>query len=154
MSHADQMRARMDAACLKTQAEKQAARGLGRWPVESDMIEERRAKAQEEADRLRAQRKAEAIARARAKAEGKARKRGSGDRRSTVPLPVEAFGGRLRNARMKLNIGQREFAIRCKVHPAMISQWERGPHIPRPPAMEMLARELGVTVEWLREGKR
>jgi transcriptional regulator with XRE-family HTH domain len=72
-----------------------------------------------------------------------------------VPVDVElpVFARRLRFARERLGISQRELGRRIGMDPnkggPRINQYENGVHLPHPETAEAIAKELGVPVAYL-----
>jgi len=62
-----------------------------------------------------------------------------------------AFGSRLRELREKKNISLRELAKKIGVSGAFLSDIELGRRFPSQDKIELLAKEIGVPVEELRE---
>lgn len=64
------------------------------------------------------------------------------------------IGERIRKARKAKGISQLCLAMRCDMcYQSRISVLERGVKIPTLHTIEILARELGVTTEWLINGE-
>jgi DNA-binding transcriptional regulator YiaG len=129
-------------------------RGLGRWPVTPEMLNERDERMEKQLEEARNQRKAQAIDREREKAAAKKEGRKARKNVKTKPISTELLGGRIRDARMKLGVSMRDFADTQGIHLSEISEWERGVRVPTPAKMAALAQALGVTVTWLKEGRR
>jgi len=55
-------------------------------------------------------------------------------------------GGRVRSARIKAGISQKELATKTGIHQTRISRLERGRHHPRPYTLERVAAALGYTM--------
>lgn len=129
-------------------------KGLGRWPVTPDMVSKRKAQEDKAKEAERARLKAQEIAREREKE--MAKKEGRKPRRNvlTKPISTDLIGGRIREARMNLGMGTREFADRHGFQLAEVSQWERGTRPPKPEKLARLAKALEVSVTWLKEGRR
>jgi transcriptional regulator with XRE-family HTH domain len=62
------------------------------------------------------------------------------------------FAARLRVARETAVLTQEELAERISTNKGSVSRWERGETSPRGTALRSLAKALGTTVEWLRDG--
>jgi ribosome-binding protein aMBF1 (putative translation factor) len=145
MTYAEQM----TASYFETYAKKCPRK----WPVTNDMVSKRKEQADKvkEAERTRA--KAQALAREHEKE--MAKKEGRKARRNvlTKPISTDLIGGRIREARMKMGMTMREFADTQGFHLSDMSGWERGIRPPKAEKLEKLAKALGVTETWLREGK-
>jgi transcriptional regulator with XRE-family HTH domain len=61
------------------------------------------------------------------------------------------IGGRIRAARKAAGFTALGFAQRLGKHPSQISRWETG-QIPSPVTLLTVARECGVTVDWIMSG--
>lgn len=67
---------------------------------------------------------------------------------------VNTIAGRVRHARKKKGLTQLCLAMRCDMcYQSSISKIERGERTPTMPTIERLAKELGVTAEWLLNGE-
>lgn len=62
-------------------------------------------------------------------------------------------GARIRGRRQQLKITQDDLAARCSISQTQISEYERGNASLRADVAVAIARELGVTVEWLITGQ-
>ncbi len=56
---------------------------------------------------------------------------------------------RIKSKREKLSITQKEFAERVGVSPAAINQFEKGEKKPSPDVLTRIAKELGVSTDYL-----
>lgn len=59
------------------------------------------------------------------------------------------LGERIRSARIRSGLSQRELARRLGVSPGAVGQWELGVHSPSRSRLSVLAKTLRVQVEWL-----
>ncbi len=66
---------------------------------------------------------------------------------------MDGFGERLRRARERAGLGQRDLAIAAGVGVATITRLERGQTQARPVTVRRLAAALGVRVPWLVVGE-
>lgn len=67
---------------------------------------------------------------------------------------VNTIAGRVRYARKKKGLTQLGLAMRCEMYyQSSISKIERGERTPTIPTIERLAKELGVSVNWLVNGE-
>ena len=67
-------------------------------------------------------------------------------------LPEDTIGQRLRKARFRAGVSQTELDERCGRN-GMIGHYEKDRQVPAPYMLLMLTRELGVTAEWIMEGR-
>ncbi|MDP9469236.1 MAG: helix-turn-helix domain-containing protein [Chloroflexota bacterium] len=66
---------------------------------------------------------------------------------------MDGFGERLRRARERIGLGQRDLAAGAGVGVATVARLELGQHRPRPGTVRRLAGVLGVRVPWLAVGE-
>jgi transcriptional regulator with XRE-family HTH domain len=66
-------------------------------------------------------------------------------------MNTTAFGSRLRELREQKNISLRELAKKINVSGAFLSDIELGRRFPSPDKIELLAKEIGVPVDDLRQ---
>ena len=66
---------------------------------------------------------------------------------------MDGFGERLRRARARSGLGQRDLAASAGVGLATIARLELGQTRPRPGTVRRLAAALGVRVPWLAVGE-
>ena len=62
-------------------------------------------------------------------------------------------GQRIKELRKMLGLSQREFAERIGKSLNAIQKWESGDRIPSEPALKLIAKEFGVSEEWLKTGE-
>ncbi|MGB6231440.1 MAG: helix-turn-helix transcriptional regulator [Litorimonas sp.] len=60
---------------------------------------------------------------------------------------------RLKSSRKKLGLSQAELARQVDVSQPTIANWERGGHIPRPDALQRIAKALDTDSAWLLSGE-
>jgi len=68
-------------------------------------------------------------------------------------MKKEGFSKRLKELRLKKNLSQTELGNMIGVHYTHIGRYERGLSIPKSATMRCLAESLGVTTDYLFEGK-
>jgi len=68
-------------------------------------------------------------------------------------MTKEGFAQRLKELRLKKNLSQTELGDLIGVHYTHIGRYERGLSIPKSDTMRTLAEALGVTTDYLFEGK-
>ncbi|WP_457641860.1 helix-turn-helix domain-containing protein [Persephonella sp.] len=66
---------------------------------------------------------------------------------------MENIGQRIKELRKMLGLSQREFAERIGKSLNAIQKWESGDRIPSEPALKLIAKEFGVSEEWLKTGE-
>ncbi|MDP9356796.1 MAG: helix-turn-helix domain-containing protein [Chloroflexota bacterium] len=66
---------------------------------------------------------------------------------------MDGFGERLRWARERAGLGQRDLAVAASVGVATVTRLERGQTQARPVTVRRLAAALGVRVPWLAVGE-
>jgi transcriptional regulator with XRE-family HTH domain len=75
---------------------------------------------------------------------------------ATTPHAVNDDGvgiaGRIREARLALNLTEEDLANRLGVGPETVTEWESGDRDPRSNRVIMLAGVLGVSAHWLLDG--
>lgn len=62
-------------------------------------------------------------------------------------------GQRIREARERIPLSQRELADRIEMSYAQLSRIEKGRSMPRPATVRLIAEKLGVSASWLATGK-
>jgi transcriptional regulator with XRE-family HTH domain len=70
-----------------------------------------------------------------------------------VPAAIDAIGDRLREARMKAGISQRELARRLGLSPSLISQLESGMSKPSVGTLYSVVTELGISLDSVIRGE-
>ena len=65
-----------------------------------------------------------------------------------------SLGSRIRDSREARGLSASDLAGLVGVTPTAVWNWEKNGITPRPIAMESIAKTLGVTSEYLRDGKR
>lgn len=65
---------------------------------------------------------------------------------------VTKVGGRIKFARKKAGLTQKQLADKCWIHHSYISGFERGNVKPKPYLIDRIAAALGVSVEYLVQG--
>ncbi|MDP9366883.1 MAG: helix-turn-helix domain-containing protein [Chloroflexota bacterium] len=66
---------------------------------------------------------------------------------------MDGFGERLRRARERVGLGQRDLAAAAGIGVATVARLEVGQTHPRPVTVRRLAAALGVRVPWLAVGE-
>jgi transcriptional regulator with XRE-family HTH domain len=64
----------------------------------------------------------------------------------------ETFGERIARLRRRGGMTQADLGVRLGASNVTVSRWEQQWMTPKPPAMQRLARVLGVTVHYLHHG--
>jgi transcriptional regulator with XRE-family HTH domain len=72
---------------------------------------------------------------------------------NTPPSPNEDFAARLREARARVGLSQRELADALGISHTQIARYERGVAMPRPGVLVRMADCLSVPLEHLRDGE-
>ncbi|CAE6837690.1 helix-turn-helix domain-containing protein [Xanthomonas arboricola] len=67
---------------------------------------------------------------------------------------TDGFADRLRNARERAGLTQRELGSEAEVNYSQISRYEQGIAFPRPGVLLKLAQALGTSIEHLRDAER
>lgn len=74
-------------------------------------------------------------------------------RKTQLPITGNEIGARIQEARIAKGLKQKELSERLLVTYAAVSQWERGFAVPPKHRLLKLAEILGVSVEWLQDGR-
>ena len=62
---------------------------------------------------------------------------------------MDEFSLRLRQARLRRNLGQKTLSERCGLSGNMVGRYERGERVPNALTVKTLCQELDVSADWL-----